>query len=110
MALSARTGGMVVYTAHLESGGSDTLRRKQLDEMVRDQQRQARPDERVVLAGDFNNPPVAQSSMFGAIRSARFIDSHGAAPRLTSIGRSYPIDWIFVRISRSSSRTCTCTW
>ena len=97
MALRARTGGMLVYTAHLESGGNDTLRRKQLDEMVRDQQRQARPEERVVLAGDFNNPPVAQSSMFGAIRSDRFIDSHGGAPRLTSIGRSYPIDWIFVK-------------
>ena len=97
MALRARTGGMLVYTAHLESGGNDTLRRKQLDEMVRDQQRQARPEERVVLAGDFNNPPVAQSSMFGAIRSERFIDSHGGAPRLTSIGRSYPIDWIFVK-------------
>jgi endonuclease/exonuclease/phosphatase family metal-dependent hydrolase len=97
MALRARTGGMLVYTAHLESGSNDTLRRKQLDEMVRDQQRQARPEERVVLAGDFNNPPVAQSSMFGAIRSERFIDSHGGAPRLTSIGRSYPIDWIFVK-------------
>ena len=97
MALRARTGGMLVYTAHLESGGNDTLRRKQLDEMVRDQRREARPDERVVLAGDFNNPPVAQSSMFGAIRSELFIDSHGATPRLTSIGRSYPIDWIFVK-------------
>ena len=97
MALRARTGGMLVYTAHLESGGNDTLRGKQLDEMVRDQQRQARPDERVVLAGDFNNPPLAQSSMFGAIRSERFIDSHGTTPRLTSIGRSYPIDWIFVK-------------
>jgi hypothetical protein len=30
-------------------------------------------------------------------RSERFIDSHGAAPRLTSTGRSYPIDWIFVK-------------
>jgi endonuclease/exonuclease/phosphatase family metal-dependent hydrolase len=97
MALRARTGGMLVYSAHLESGGNDTLRRKQLDEMVWDQQREARPDERVVLAGDFNNPPVAQSSMFGAIRSERFIDSHGATPRLTSINRSHPIDWIFVK-------------
>jgi endonuclease/exonuclease/phosphatase family metal-dependent hydrolase len=97
MALRARTGGVLVYTAHLESGGNDTLRRKQLDEMVRDQRREARPDERVVLAGDFNNPPIAQSSMFGAIRSEHFIDSHGATPRLTSIGRSYPIDWIFVK-------------
>lgn len=97
MALRARTGGLLVYSAHLESGGNDTLRRKQLDEMVRDQQREARPAERVVLAGDFNNPPVAQSTMFGAIRAARFIDSHGARPRLTSISRSYPIDWIFVK-------------
>jgi endonuclease/exonuclease/phosphatase family metal-dependent hydrolase len=97
MALRARTGGMLVYTAHLESGGNDTLRRKQLDEMVRDQQRQARRDERVVLAGDFNNAPVEQTSMFGSIRSERFIDSHGGAPRLTSIGRAYPIDWIFVK-------------
>jgi endonuclease/exonuclease/phosphatase family metal-dependent hydrolase len=97
MALRARTGGMLVYTAHLESGGNDTLRRKQLDEMVRDQQREARPDERVVLAGDFNNPPVAQSSMFRAIGAARFVDSHGGTPRLTSINRSHPIDWIFVK-------------
>jgi endonuclease/exonuclease/phosphatase family metal-dependent hydrolase len=97
MALRARTGGMLVYTAHLESSGHETLRRKQLDEMVRDQQLEAQPEERVVLAGDFNNPPVAQSSMFGAIRSERFIDSHGATPRLTSIGRSYPIDWIFIK-------------
>jgi endonuclease/exonuclease/phosphatase family metal-dependent hydrolase len=97
MALRARTGGMLVYTAHLESGDNDTLRHKQLNEMVRDQQRQARPAERVVLAGDFNNPPVAQSSMFGAISVERFIDSHGAAPRVTSIGHSHPIDWIFVK-------------
>src|SRR4029450_9578828 len=97
MALRARTGGMLVYTAHLESGGNDTLRRKQLDEMVRDQQREARHDERVVLAGDFNNPPVAQSSMFRAINAERFVDSHGGTPRLTSISRSYPIDWIFVK-------------
>jgi endonuclease/exonuclease/phosphatase family metal-dependent hydrolase len=97
MALRARTGGMLVYTAHLESGGNDTLRRKQLDEMVHDQQREARLEESVVLAGDFNNPPVAQSSMFRAIGAARFVDSHGGTPRLTSINRSYPIDWIFVK-------------
>jgi endonuclease/exonuclease/phosphatase family metal-dependent hydrolase len=88
---------MLVYSAHLESGDNDSLRRKQLDEMVRDQQREAQPAERVVLAGDFNNPPLAQSSMFGAIRAERFIDSHGATPRLTSISRTYPIDWIFVK-------------
>ena len=98
-----------MYTAHLESGGNDTLRRKQLDEMVRDQQREARPDERIVIAGDFNNQPMAGSSsssrasrasrpsMFGAITAASFVDSHGATPRLTSINRSYPIDWIFVK-------------
>ena len=97
MALRARTGGMLVYSAHLESGGNDTRRRRQLDEMVRDQQRLARPDERVVLAGDFNNPPAPRSSMFGAIRSGGFTDSQGAAPRITSIGGAYPIDWIFVR-------------
>jgi len=103
MALKARTGGMLVYSAHLESGGNDTLRRKQLDEMVRDQQRETRPDERIVIAGDFNNPPMAGSSrasrpsMFGAITAASFVDSHGATPRLTSINRSYPIDWIFVK-------------
>jgi endonuclease/exonuclease/phosphatase family metal-dependent hydrolase len=97
MALRARTGGMLVYTAHLESGRNDALRRQQLDEMVRDQQREARPDERVVLAGDFNNPPVAQSSMFRAIGAAHFVDSHGGTPRLTSINRSHPIDWIFVK-------------
>ena len=101
MALRARTGGMLVYTAHLESGGNNTLRRQQLDEIVRDQQREARPDERVVIAGDLNNPPVARSSrsssMFRAITAASFVDTHGATPRLTSINRSYPIDWIFLK-------------
>jgi endonuclease/exonuclease/phosphatase family metal-dependent hydrolase len=97
MALRARTGGMLVYSAHLESRGNDKLRRKQLDELVRDQQREARSDERVVIAGDLNNPPVARSSMFRAIRAERFVDSHGAMPRLTSINRSHPIDWIFVK-------------
>jgi endonuclease/exonuclease/phosphatase family metal-dependent hydrolase len=97
MALRARTGGMLVYTAHLESGSNETLRRKQLDEMVRDQQREARPDERVVLAGDFNNSPVAHSSMFRGIGAARFVDSHGGTARLTSINSSHPIDWIFVK-------------
>jgi endonuclease/exonuclease/phosphatase family metal-dependent hydrolase len=97
MALRARTGGMLVYSAHLESGGNDTLRRKQLEEMVRDQRREARPDERVVVAGDFNNPPLAHSSMFRSIRAESFVDSHGGTPRLTSISRSYPIDWIFVK-------------
>jgi endonuclease/exonuclease/phosphatase family metal-dependent hydrolase len=97
MALRARTGGMLVYSAHLESGGNDKLRGEQMDELVRDQQREARPDERVVIAGDFNNPPVARSSMFQTIRAERFVDSHGAMPRLTSINRSHPIDWIFVK-------------
>jgi endonuclease/exonuclease/phosphatase family metal-dependent hydrolase len=97
MALKARTGGMLVYSAHLESGGNDKLRRKQLDELVRDQQREARPDEQVVIAGDFNNPPLARSPMFRTIRAERFVDSHGGTPRLTSINRSHPIDWIFVK-------------
>jgi endonuclease/exonuclease/phosphatase family metal-dependent hydrolase len=97
MALKARTGGMLVYSAHLESGGNDTLRRRQLDELVRDQQREARPEERVVIAGDFNNPPLARSPMFRTIRAERFVDSHGGMPRLTSINRSHPIDWIFVK-------------
>jgi endonuclease/exonuclease/phosphatase family metal-dependent hydrolase len=97
MALKARTGGMLVYSAHLESGGNDELRRHQLDELVRDQQREARPDERIVIAGDFNNPPLARSPMFRTIRAERFVDSHGGTPRLTSINRAHPIDWIFVK-------------
>jgi endonuclease/exonuclease/phosphatase family metal-dependent hydrolase len=58
MALKARTGGMLVYSAH---------------------------------------PPLARSSMFRTIRAERFVDSHGGTPRLTSINRSHPIDWIFVK-------------
>jgi hypothetical protein len=55
---------MLVYTAHLESGGNDTLRRKQLDEMVRDQRREARPEERVVLAGDVGSGQQLKSRRF----------------------------------------------
>src|SRR4030095_8969004 len=45
MALKARTGGMLVYSAHLESGGNDKLRRKQLGAVGPAQHAEARAAE-----------------------------------------------------------------
>ena len=97
MALKARTAGMLVYSAHIESGGNETLRRKQVDSVVDDQMRNGRASEPVVIAGDFNNASVNRSPVFELIRSEGFTDSLGSGERRTSIHHEHAIDWVFVK-------------
>ena len=99
MALRARTGGMLVYTAHLESGGNGNERCAASNWTRWSGISSARrgPLNVSCLREISTISPWRNRRCFGAIRAERFIDSHGATPRLTSISRSYPIDWIFVK-------------
>jgi endonuclease/exonuclease/phosphatase family metal-dependent hydrolase len=98
MTLVGRTAGIRLYNTHIESGGDDELRKRQLDEILQAQARSVRSDEPVMIAGDFNNPPQATSMMFKGLTAERFIDALGRDPeRVTSIRHHYPIDWIFLR-------------
>jgi endonuclease/exonuclease/phosphatase family metal-dependent hydrolase len=99
IALSARTAGLLVYSLHLESGGSDAQRSSQLREVLADEARQHA--NHVVLAGDFNNAVAFQSFMFAGLAPAGFSDALGSAPRQTSMNHRHPIDWMFVKGVRS---------
>lgn len=99
MAFRVRTAGILVYNVHLESVGNDTLRRRQLDEILADQPRDVLGAMPMIVAGDFNNAPVIRSSIFGRLTAATFADALAGdqGSRRTSIRHAHPIDWIFVR-------------
>lgn len=99
IALRVRTAGVLVYNAHLESWGSETLRRKQLDQILADQAGSAADGAAVIIGGDLNNLPVIRSSMFGRLTVASFADALGGADALhrTSVRHRHPIDWIFTK-------------
>ncbi|MBI1872774.1 MAG: endonuclease/exonuclease/phosphatase family protein [Acidobacteria bacterium] len=99
IALRVRTAGVLVYNAHLESWGSETLRRKQLDEILTEQARHASEGAPVILGGDLNNRPQIRSSIFGRLTAASFADALAGASdgRRTSIRHKHPIDWIFTK-------------
>lgn len=99
IALRVRTAGVLVYNAHIESGGDDKLRRKQLDEILADHAHNVRDDTPVIVAGDFNNVPAIRSSMFGRLTAAAFANALTGeqAGSRTSIRHRHPIDWIFVK-------------
>jgi endonuclease/exonuclease/phosphatase family metal-dependent hydrolase len=101
MALKARTGGMLVYSVHIESGGNEPLQRRQIAEILTDQAHEG-ADAPVLIGGDFNNGPRLRSSMFGSLSAAEFNDALGDAAKRgpTSSGQLHPIDWIFVRNAR----------
>lgn len=99
IALRVRTAGVLVYNAHLESWGSEKLRRKQLDQILADQAGSAADGAAVIIGGDLNNLPVIRSSMFGRLTVASFADALGGADavRRTSVRHRHPIDWIFAK-------------
>lgn len=98
IALRVRTAGVLIYNAHLESWGSEKLRRKQLDEIVSDEARASSDGAPVIVGGDFNNLPALRSSMMSCLTAASFADALGAVERRrTSIRHSHPIDWIFTK-------------
>jgi len=89
VALGARTGGVLVYSLHLESGGDEALRARQLAALAGEAHDAALP---VIIAGDFNNRGGLDSPMFASLAPAGFAntpagDTAGLARR--------PIDWIF---------------
>lgn len=104
LVLQARTAGVRVYNAHLESGRNNELRRKQMDDILAADARD-RPAAASLLAGDFNNGAVARSSLFAAISTASFINAldGNAISQPTFLHRRYPIDWIFVRRLRPTA-------
>ena len=99
MTLKARTAGVRFYNTHLESGSNDALQRKQIAEILADEQRAAVDADPVVIGGDFNNGPLLRASMFGRLTEAAFADALGAADGRgpTARGQLHPIDWIFVK-------------
>jgi endonuclease/exonuclease/phosphatase family metal-dependent hydrolase len=99
IALAARTAGLLVYNTHIESGGNDGLKRRQVAEILAHQARKADATTRVLIAGDFNNGPLVHSRALMSMSAARFDDALGEAGGRgpTSLGQRHPIDWIFVR-------------
>jgi endonuclease/exonuclease/phosphatase family metal-dependent hydrolase len=102
MALRSETAGVVVYNTHIESGGRDKLKRRQIAEILAHQSSTVAPLVPVVIGGDFNNGELHHSPMLNMLSSfgaADFADALGEhkGRAATSNGSSYPIDWIFVR-------------
>lgn len=99
IALKVRIGGVTFYNTHIESGGNEQLRHRQMAEIVADQA--GHPgEESVVIAGDFNNRSAVRSLTLHSLTSASFVDALGddAAGRgATSLGQAHPIDWIFAK-------------
>lgn len=97
MALRAKTGGLRIYNAHLESGGNDASRDRQLRQMA--QEAATAPHEPAVVGGDFNTGHAGHRSMLDVLQERGFLDAHSDHPaaRRTSLGRPHAIDWILVR-------------
>ena len=98
VALGARTGGMVVYSLHLESGSDEGLRSRQITEVVAAADGEALP---VVIGGDFNSGGYPDSTSFAALGLAGFANT-AASGGAQSARR--PIDWIFVRGGTGNAR------
>jgi endonuclease/exonuclease/phosphatase family metal-dependent hydrolase len=105
IALRARTGGILVYNTHIESGENARIKRRQMAEILTDQSRHAAAGIPVVIGGDFNSGPVGGSSIFRSLTGAAFADALGELGQRgpTSLGQRDPIDWIFVKNVRSAS-------
>jgi endonuclease/exonuclease/phosphatase family metal-dependent hydrolase len=99
IALTAHTGGLVLYNTHIESGTNEPLKRRQIAEILAHQARTMNENTPVLIAGDFNNGPLIRSRSLMSIAAARFDDALGDAGRRgpTSLGQLHPIDWIFVK-------------
>jgi endonuclease/exonuclease/phosphatase family metal-dependent hydrolase len=98
IALKAMTAGVQIYNTHIESGGDEPLRARQIGEILQDYAQRGAEAGPAVIAGDFNNAPPSSSPMFGVLAESGFDNAlKGKAPERTSAGNRHPIDWIFVR-------------
>jgi endonuclease/exonuclease/phosphatase family metal-dependent hydrolase len=103
IALKARTAGVLLYNVHIESGGDDSLQRRQVAEVLLDQMREtSSANGPVLIGGDFNNGPLLRSTMFQSLSVADFTDALGSRDTRgpTAFGQRHPIDWIFLRNAR----------
>ena len=97
---------VLTYNLHLESKGSDTLRLRQLQEVLEEcwQYRGALP---VVVAGDFNldasRPDAAEAIRKAGIRAGVGLNGRTPTTARAWFGRSRPIDWILVSDSLPSA-------
>jgi endonuclease/exonuclease/phosphatase family metal-dependent hydrolase len=83
---------LVIYNAHLESRGSEQLRRVQIDEILADTRRYP-ADTPILIAGDLNTRKPS-SPVVAALLGAGF---HMAVGQQVTTTRGAPLDWIFVR-------------
>ena len=99
IALRARSGGVVVYNAHIESARDDRFRARQVDEILVDHRRTPDPAAPLIVAGDLNTGPTQNSPVVRSIVSAGLTDAlwGPSESRKTSVRHSYPLDWIFVK-------------
>jgi endonuclease/exonuclease/phosphatase family metal-dependent hydrolase len=97
--LRARSAGVVVYNAHIESAGNERFRARQVNEMLADYLRAHGATMPVILAGDLNTGPPLRSPVVQSIVSEGFTDALGRASqsRKTSVRHPHPLDWIFVK-------------
>lgn len=97
--LCARSCGVVIYNAHIESARNDRFRARQVDEMLADYVRIHGPAAPVILAGDLNTGPAVRSPVVQSIVSEGFADAlgHASDSRKTAVRHRHPLDWIFVK-------------
>jgi endonuclease/exonuclease/phosphatase family metal-dependent hydrolase len=97
--LCARSCGVVIYNAHIESARNDRFRARQVNEMLADYVRIHGSAAPVVLAGDLNTGPAVRSPVVQSIVGEGFADALGdaSASRKTAVRHRHPLDWIFVK-------------
>jgi endonuclease/exonuclease/phosphatase family metal-dependent hydrolase len=97
--LCARSCGVVVYNAHIESARNDRFRARQVNEMLADYVRLHGAAAPVILAGDLNTGPALRSPVVQSILSQGFADAlgHASDSRKTAMRHPHPLDWIFVK-------------
>lgn len=97
--LCARSCGVVIYNAHIESARNDRFRALQVNEMLADYVRVHGPAAPIILAGDLNSGPAVRSPVVQSIVSEGFADAlgHASGSRQTAVRHRHPLDWIFVK-------------
>jgi endonuclease/exonuclease/phosphatase family metal-dependent hydrolase len=97
--LRARSGGVVIYNAHIESARNDRFRDRQVNEMLTDYIRTHGAAEPLILAGDLNTGPPLRSPVVQSIIREGLTDALGHAneSRQTSVRHAHPLDWLFVK-------------
>jgi endonuclease/exonuclease/phosphatase (EEP) superfamily protein YafD len=94
VALRARTAGVRTYNLHLESTSKDSLRTRQLQELLNE----AAKGSHGIVAGDFNNSGRGRSALVDRLRSHGFDDTSGNRGHArTSRNHPYTIDWVFTK-------------